>query len=174
MDILKNHGVDAESISYQQCLVNLNSTDIQIKTINCKNMEDVLGGFGRSYQILAKRHVEKAYSEENPLIVSTGLLTGTAIMTGLRTYFSSYSPLKVSNEGLPGAMWSAASGKFGTKLRWTGIDEIIFEGRSIEPVLLHVKQNRCLHIEPGKQYKCSGLLNTSQFEQCFMLIKRLL
>jgi len=155
MDILKNNGVDVESISYQQCLVNLNSADIQIKTINCKNMEDVLGGFGRSYQILAKRHVEKAYSEENPLIVSTGLLTGTAIMTGLRTYFSSYSPLKVSNKGLPGAMWSAASGKFGTKLRWTGIDEIIFEGCSPEPTLLHVKQTNNgpqVSLIPAKEY----------------------
>ncbi|MGB1800581.1 MAG: aldehyde ferredoxin oxidoreductase C-terminal domain-containing protein [Gammaproteobacteria bacterium] len=159
MDTLKNNSVDAESISYQQCVVNLNNADIQIKTINCKNMEDVLGGFGRSYQILAKRHVEEAYSEENPLIVSTGLLTGTAIMTGLRTYFSSYSPLKVSNKGLPGAMWSAASGKFGTKLRWTGIDEIIFEGRSPEPVLLHVKQTDNgpqISLIPAKQYLGMG------------------
>lgn len=140
MDTLVKTGVDVESITYQQCVVNLSDADIHVKTIRCKNMEDVLGGFGRSYQILAKRNVTHAYSVENPLIVSTGLLTGTPIMTGLRTYFSSYSPLKVSNKELPGAMWSAASGKFGTKLRWTGIDEIIFEGRSDKPVLLHVKQ----------------------------------
>ena len=155
MDTLKTTGVDVTSISYQQCRVNLNNADIQIRTISCKNMEDVLGGFGRSYQILAERDVKQAYSEENPLIVSTGLLTGTAIMTGLRTYFSSYSPLKVSNKGLPGAMWSAASGKFGTKLRWTGIDEIIFEGRSAKPVLLHVKQSDIgpqISLIPAEEY----------------------
>jgi aldehyde:ferredoxin oxidoreductase len=129
------------NINYQQCLVNLNNSQIDINTITCENMEEVLGGFGRAYKILAKRKVNEAYSEENPLVVSTGLLTGTSIMTGLRTYFSSYSPLKVSNKGLPGAMWSAASGKFGSKLRWAGIDEIIFEGRSKTPVLLHVKQS---------------------------------
>jgi aldehyde:ferredoxin oxidoreductase len=55
-------------------------------------------------------------------------------MTGLRTYFSAYSPLKQSIKGLPSAMWSAASGKFGSKLKWTGIDEVIFEGRSETPV----------------------------------------
>ena len=159
MDTLKNTGVDVKSISYQQCLVDLNRADIQTKTITCKNMEDVLGGFGRSYQILAKRQVNEAYSEDNPLIVSTGLLTGTSIMTGLRTYFSSYSPLKVSNKGLPGAMWSAVSGKFGTKLRWTGIDEIIFEGRSAEPVLLHVKQTDNgpqISLIPAKEYLGMG------------------
>ena len=134
------NGSSIGSFEYQQCVVWLNDAKIEINTVACKNIEDVLGGFGRSYQILAKRNIINAYSEENPLIVSTGLLTGTSIMTGLRTYFSSYSPLKVSNKGLPGAMWSAASGKFGTKLRWTGIDEIIFEGRSEKPVLLHVKQ----------------------------------
>lgn len=134
-------GPDFGTINYQQCVVHLDDALIEVNTVSCKNMEDVLGGFGRAYQILAQRNVSKAYSKENPLIVSTGLLTGTQIMTGLRTYFSSYSPLKVSNKGLPGAMWSAASGKFGSKLRWTGIDEIIFEGRSATPVILHVKQS---------------------------------
>lgn len=131
---------DKNNVAYTQCVVNLNDASISIRSRACQNLEDVLGGFGRAYQELAKRNVDDAYTEDNPLIVSTGLLTGTPVMTGLRTYFSSYSPLKVSESGKPGAMWSAASGKFGTKLRWTGIDEIIFEGRSSTPVLLHVKE----------------------------------
>jgi len=144
-----------EAIKYQQCVVNLDSATIKIHEISCKNLEDVLGGFGRAYRILSERNVDTAYSKNNPLIVSTGLLTGTSIMTGLRTYFSSYSPLKTSNKGLPGAMWSAASGKFGSKLRWCGIDEIIFEGRSESPVILHVKQNddgAVINLIPAEQY----------------------
>ena len=120
-------GPNVGTISYQQCVVYLDEARIEVNNVACKNLEDILGGFGRAYQILGQRNIENAYSEQNPLIVSTGILTGTSIMTGLRTYFSSYSPLKVSNKGRPGAMWSAASGKFGSKLRWTGIDEIIFE-----------------------------------------------
>ena len=99
-----------------------------------------MGGFGRSFQLLAKRRITDAYTDENPLILNTGLLTGTNIMTGLRTYFSAYSPLKESLQGLPAAMWSAASGKFGSKLRWTGIDEVIFENRSSEPVYAHFSE----------------------------------
>ena len=61
-------------------------------------------------------------------------------MTGLRTYFSGYSPLKGSKKGLPAAMWSAGSGNFGAKFKWTGLDELIFEGRSAEPVYALIRE----------------------------------
>ncbi len=128
------------SVNYNRYSVNLASGDISLASVSCQNMIDVLGGFGRSFQILGKRDVDHAYADNNPLIVTTGIMTGTNVMTGLRTYFSAYSPLKVSNAGLPSAMWSAASGKFGSKLKWSGIDEIIFEGKSSTPVILVIKQ----------------------------------
>jgi aldehyde:ferredoxin oxidoreductase len=119
---------------YRRCIVDLATRAVTQEDVPCGNLEDVLGGFGRSYQILAKRKITQAYCPENPLILNTGLLTGTAVMTGLRAYFSAYSPLKKSNRGLPSAMWSTGSGNFGSKLKWTGIDEVIFENRSAEPV----------------------------------------
>jgi aldehyde:ferredoxin oxidoreductase len=76
---------------------------------------------------------------ENPVIVNTGILTGSSVMTGLRSYFSAYSPLKVSNKGLPGAMWSAGGGKFGSKLKWTGLDELVLEGCASEPVIVVIR-----------------------------------
>jgi aldehyde:ferredoxin oxidoreductase len=48
--------------------------------------------------------------------------------------------LKFSDKGLPGAMWSAGSDKFGSKLKWAGVDELILEGRASEPVVLVVRQ----------------------------------
>jgi len=122
------------SVLYRRCTINLASRSIVVQEVPCRNLEDVLGGFGRSFQVLGEREIQDAYSPGNPLIVNTGLLTGTNVMTGLRTYFSAYSPLKQSRKGLPSAMWSAASGKFGSKLKWAGIDEVIFEGRSEVPV----------------------------------------
>jgi len=121
-------------VLYRRCTINLLTGAIRIEEVPCANLEDVLGGFGRSFQFLAQREVTKAYNPANPLVVNTGLLTGTDVMTGLRTYFSAYSPLKASDKGLPAAMWSAGSGKFGSKLKWAGIDEIVFEGRSEKPV----------------------------------------
>ena len=135
MNALNNNpGSNPASVLYRRCTVALDSGSITMEEVPCGNLEDVLGGFGRSFQMLARRRVQTAYSRENPLIVNTGLLTGTGVMTGLRTYFSAYSPLKQSRNGLPAAIWSAASGKFGSKLKWTGIDEVVFEHSSESPV----------------------------------------
>ena len=135
MRILSHNPVaDPSSVIYRRCSVNLAAGTSTQQDVPCRNLEDVLGGFGRSYQILAERKISEAYCPENPLILNIGLLTGTNVMTGLRTYFSSYSPLKQSNKGLPSAMWSAGSGNFGNKLKWTGIDEVVFENRSETPV----------------------------------------
>ena len=129
---------DPSTVLYNRCTVNLDNQSVVFKEVPCQNLEDVLGGFGRSFQMLAERTIEDAYTPDNPLIVNTGILTGSNVMTAMRTYFSGYSPLKKSNKGLPAAMWSAASGKFGCKLKWSGIDEIVFEGCSKVPVYVVV------------------------------------
>ncbi len=135
MKILTTDPVGEPSkIFYRRCTVDLSSGKITMEEVPCRNLEEVLGGFGRSFQQLAKRWITTAYCDENPLIVNTGLLTGSNAMTGMRTYFSGYSPLKASSKGLPAAMWSAGSGKFGAKFKWTGLDELVFENRSKGPV----------------------------------------
>jgi aldehyde:ferredoxin oxidoreductase len=127
-------------ILYRRAVVDLRSGAIRMADVPCRNFEDVLGGFGRSFQDLALRRITDAYSEDNPLIVNTGLLTGSTAMTGMRTYFSGYSPIKESKAGLPAAMWSAGSGKFGAKLKWTGLDELVFEKRSDKPVYALIRE----------------------------------
>ena len=129
-----NPAAEPASILYTRCTVDLKNGTVHLEEIPCRNLEDVLGGFGRSFQILAERRITQAYCEENPLIVNTGLLTGSTAMTGLRTYFSGYSPIKGSKKGLPSAIWAAGSGNFGPRFKWTGLDELIFEGRSSQPV----------------------------------------
>ncbi|MGB9080859.1 MAG: aldehyde ferredoxin oxidoreductase C-terminal domain-containing protein [Desulfuromonadaceae bacterium] len=129
------------SVLYSRCTVDLKNGEMRFEDVPCRNLEDVLGGFGRSFQILAERNIRRAYCEENPLIVNTGLLTGSSAMTGLRTYFSGYSPIKASKRGLPAAMWSTGSGNFGAKFKWTGLDELIFEGRSPKPVYAVIRES---------------------------------
>ncbi|HXV20559.1 MAG TPA: aldehyde ferredoxin oxidoreductase C-terminal domain-containing protein [Desulfuromonadales bacterium] len=128
------------AILYRRCTVDLRSGAITMEDVPCRNFEEVLGGFGRSFQLLAERRITTAYCDENPLIVNTGLLTGSNAMTGMRTYFSGYSPLKASGKGLPAAMWSAGSGKFGAKFKWTGLDELIFENRCATPVYVVIRE----------------------------------
>ncbi|MBW6509654.1 MAG: aldehyde:ferredoxin oxidoreductase [Desulfuromonadales bacterium] len=147
MQILTTDPIKEPSrILYHRCVLDLQSGRQTFTDIPCNNLEDVLGGFGRSFQQLAKRPVGQAYCAENPLIINTGLLTGSSAMTGMRTYFSAYSPLKQSLKGLPAAIWSAASGKFGAKFKWTGLDELILENRSDKPVYLVIR-----HTDQGPQ-----------------------
>lgn len=120
----------------KRCTIDLAKKDYKVEEIPCDTLEDLLGGFGRAFKLLANRDISQAYTNENPLILNIGLLTGTNIMTGLRAYFCGYSPQKVSDAGKPGAMWSAGSGKFGPKFSWTGLDEVIFENRSETPVII--------------------------------------
>ncbi|WP_321393806.1 aldehyde ferredoxin oxidoreductase C-terminal domain-containing protein [uncultured Desulfuromusa sp.] len=142
-----------ELIFYRRCTVDLKSGKQTFAEVPCQNLEDVLGGFGRSFQLLAKRKISTAYCDENPLIVNTGLLTGSSAMTGLRTYFSSYSPIKGSLAGLPAAMWSTGSGKFGAKFKWSGLDELIFENRSEKPVYVLITETDNgprIELKPGE------------------------
>jgi aldehyde:ferredoxin oxidoreductase len=141
MKILTSDPVkDPSAVLYRRCTIDLRSGASTMEDVPCRNFEEVLGGFGRSFQLLAERRITSAYCEDNPLIVNTGLLTGSNAMTGMRTYFSGYSPLKASNQGLPAAIWSASSGKFGAKFKWTGLDELIFENRSAKPVYALIRE----------------------------------
>ena len=137
-----SNGFSPDAVLYNRCTIDLPTGEIRLQEIPCRNLEDVLGGFGRSFQLLAERDVSDAFAPENPLIVNTGLLTGSNVMTGLRTYFSAYSPLKISNKGLPAAIWSAGSGKFGCKMKWAGLDELIVEGKSSQPLLVVITEGR--------------------------------
>jgi len=161
---------DPSAVLYRRCTVDLRSGAMAMEDVPCRNFEEVLGGFGRSFQLLAERPVSTAYCDMNQLIVNTGLLTGSNAMTGMRTYFSGYSPLKASNKGLPAAMWSASSGKFGAKFKWTGLDELIFENRSATPVYALIRDG-----EEGPQVEllpAGNLLGLSTHDK-IMALQRL-
>lgn len=107
----------------------------------CADLDDALGGIARAYKLLERVPVDDAYDPRATLILNLGLLSGTQFMTGLRTFFHAYSPLKTSNAGKPSAMWTAGSCKFGTKLRQLGVEEVLFTGRAARPTLLRIVPN---------------------------------
>src|SRR5690606_16933456 len=110
----------------------------------CQDLDDFLGGIGRAFKLLERARVTEAYDPASPLIMNLGVLSGTEVMTGLRIFFSAYSPLKVANNGMPLPMWSAASGDFGRKVLAAGLDEVLFLGRAPQPsyVLIHREHGR--------------------------------
>ena len=126
------------SVVINRYCVDLSDETVRFETVQAEDLEDALGGIARATKLLGDANVDNPYAPSAPLVMNLGLLSGTRVMTGLRTFFHGYSPLKVSDSGAAGLMWSAGSGHFGTKLRGLGIDEVIFTGRAARPTLLRL------------------------------------
>ena len=128
----------ATAFELNRYFVDLTTKEVRYERVDCEDLEDVLGGIGRATKLLDDITVTDAYSPSAPLVMNLGLLSGTRVMTGLRTYFHGYSPLKASMAGAPGLMWTAGSGHFGAKLRGLFVDDVVFTGRCESPTLLRL------------------------------------
>lgn len=135
---------DVSGASFDRYHVDLATGAVRHERVPCADLEDFLGGIARGFKLLEGRGARDAYDPEAPLVLNLGVLSGTEFMTGLRTFFHACSPLKTSLRGGAGAMWTAGSGKFGTKLRHLEVEEVVFTGRARAPSLLH--------IEPGPRF----------------------
>ncbi|MBI3328111.1 MAG: aldehyde:ferredoxin oxidoreductase [Nitrospinae bacterium] len=125
---------------YRRCTIHLERGDIAQEELTCQDLEDFLGGIGRAFKLLGNYAVTDAFDPGAPLLMNLGIFSGTDLMTGLRTFFSAYSPLKVANNGMPLPMWSAASGDFGRKLLAAGLDEVLFLGRAARPTYVLIRR----------------------------------
>jgi aldehyde:ferredoxin oxidoreductase len=110
--------------------VELPSGKYRVEERENKTLTEQLGGIGRSLAWIRDHcgRVANPFAPENPLVVNIGVLTGSKVMTGLRTYFTAFSPLKRSVKDDPGIMYSAASGNLGQEIAFTGIHDIIIRG----------------------------------------------
>jgi len=91
-------------------------------------------GLGTHYLMKEKTYEYEPYSEKNPLIFMTGLLTGTAYPCSGFYSVTSRSPLtNIYGEGLSG-------GFFGAELRKT-LNGVIFKNKSSFPVYLIIENN---------------------------------
>jgi len=118
--------------------LDLDSGDQRLEWVENRTLAEQMGGIGRSFSYLRDNYerIPDAFDPRNPLILNVGTLTGTKAMTGLRIYFTAYSPLKGSRNDDPGIAYSAASGDFGTFFRRTGLDDLVIRGRAAQPSLL--------------------------------------
>ncbi|MDP3880471.1 MAG: aldehyde ferredoxin oxidoreductase C-terminal domain-containing protein [Dehalococcoidales bacterium] len=109
--------------------------------------EDFLGGKGTNAKILWDRVPPEvdAFSPDNLLIVSAGVLSGTLVPGANRTIITFKSPVM----GIK--YYCTMGGFFGPQLKQAGYDTIIFSGKSPVPVYLwidddHVELRNASHI----------------------------
>jgi aldehyde:ferredoxin oxidoreductase len=130
--------------------IDLPSATWRIEACPNGSLMEQLGGIGRSLPWFRARCVKVAdvFAPENPLYLNIGIFTGSKVMTGLRTYFTAYSPLKRSLKDDPGIMYSAASGNLGQELAFAGIHDIVIRGacRELSYLWLHGRDGD-IHVE---------------------------
>jgi aldehyde:ferredoxin oxidoreductase len=119
-------------------LVDLTSGSISEQPLEPQTARDYLGGRGLGIHYLLKLGDPQgdALGPGNPLIMTTGPLTGTSCPTGARYMVTTKSPLT-------GAITcSNSGGHFPTMFKRAGYDGVIFTGASPSPVYLWINQGR--------------------------------
>ena len=101
MRLSNNESVnDPAAVLYSRCTIDLSSREVRHRG-SCLP-ESGRGGWRDSaarFRFWANARSAMRTRPENPLIINTGILTGSSVMTGLRSYFSAYSPLKTIQQG---------------------------------------------------------------------------
>ena len=120
-------------------IVDINLTDGKINTsaYTAELARRCLSGFGFNTEYLY-RHLPPntdPLGADNVMVLSLGLLTGTAAPSSSRVHISARSPLS----GLMGS--SNIGGFMGVKLLSLGIRSLIIRGRSRTPVYLQIDEN---------------------------------
>ncbi|MEA2011398.1 MAG: aldehyde ferredoxin oxidoreductase N-terminal domain-containing protein, partial [Actinomycetota bacterium] len=100
--------VQPTAVAVSRYHVDLTEEKVRFESVPCEDLEDALGGIARATKLLSAIEVDDPYAPSSPLIMNLGLLSGTRVMTGLRTFFHGYSPLKVSDSGAPHEAWCPA------------------------------------------------------------------
>jgi len=105
-----------------------------------------------------------AFDPENPLMILTGPLTGTAAPFSGRT-----TVCGISSQGYPMEWYSRSSfgGHWGSELKHAGFDGIIVKGRASAPVYLKIEDRTCT-IEDAAEVSGMGIYLTQKkiMERC--------
>lgn len=119
-------------------IVDLSKRKVEITETPIKLVRNFLGGRGLNIYYLYKylKPGTDPLSPDNPLIIGTGLLTGTGAPNTGRHSVTTKSP----ESGILGD--SNIGGFFGPEMRYAGIDRLIITGKADGPVYLYIEDGR--------------------------------
>ena len=80
------------SVTIRRYHVDLTDETVRFETVSAEDLEDALGGVARATKLLSGLDVADPYAASAPLIMNLGLLSGTRVMTGRRTFCHGSSP----------------------------------------------------------------------------------
>lgn len=126
--------------SYNEKLlrINLTTNEIKVEPLNLEIAKKFIGARGLGSKILLDEIDPSVdpLSSKNKLVIMTGPVTGASVPTGGRYVVVTKSPLTgmiaCSNSG----------GEWGAKLKYSGFDGIIIEGKSSTPKYLYINDDK--------------------------------
>jgi aldehyde:ferredoxin oxidoreductase len=121
----------------KEVLVDLTAGTIDYRQINEDDAKKYIGGRGLGVKYVLDNGPEvEPLSEENILCIMTGPVTGSRSSMSGRLCVVTKSPLTgtVTDSHMGG--WTAA------RLKWAGVDNIIFSGKSDKPVYLYIENGQ--------------------------------
>ena len=150
----------------KEVLVDLTSGTWIIRAVNEEDARKYIGGRGLGVKyVLDNGPQVEPLSEENILCIMTGPVTGSRSSMSGRLCVVTKSPLTgtVTDSHMGG--WTAA------RLKWAGVDNIIFKGKSDRPVYLYIENGQAelrdasefgdkVHGQPLKQCRINMVKKT--------------
>lgn len=148
--------------------VDLTKGKISVDDLSPDILHAYIGGTGLAIRLLYEETLPavEPFSPENRIIFATGPLTGT-LVPGSGTYTVAS---KSSLTGL--AAVAQANGFFGARLKYSGYDAVIFQGRSETPVFLRINDGKAEIVDAsdlkGKDaFKTEAMLRKKYGEKGF-------
>ncbi len=141
--------------------VNLSDGTHKIEPLNMDWANAYIGerGLGSKYLLENMDPAADAMGPENVLIFATGPLTGTMASTSGRYAVVTKGPLTNA------IACSNSGGKFGAELKYAGFDLLILEGRSPNPVYLHIEDDE-VEILPADDIWGTTVWHTEEWLKC--------
>ena len=118
--------------------IDLTTETTKVEEFSPYLMENYMGGRGIGSYFLYNEVDPKldVFDSTNKLIIATGPLTGTGMTGATKTTIVTKSALT------GGVVYSLASGKFGSWLKFAGYDFVIVEGKAKRPTWIHIKDEK--------------------------------
>jgi len=141
--------------------IDLGDRRTEIRDVDEGIFNEYLSGSGLAAKILYEEfdNTLEPLIPNSPLVIITGLLTGTPVPCACKTSFCARSPQT--------GIWDEATvgGYFGAELKFTGYDGLIITGKSREPVYLWITEEK-IEIKSAKH-----LWGKDTFTTAEMLLK---
>lgn len=144
---MKHQGINKNRPLATLAHVDLTTRRVTVSDTPRDLVRKFVGGRGLNMYYLYKylKPGTDALAPENPLILGTGILTGTGAPNSARHSVTTKSP----ESGILGD--SNIGGFFGSEMRYAGIDRLLVTGKADTPVYLYVEDGR-IEIRDAQKY----------------------